>query len=254
MMRVYAVFSGLFIGMCSYGQLGDLIKKAEDTYEKSKDKAEQTIDKYTGNSKPALTESEIIQGLKEALSVGTQSAVSISSKTDGFLKNPRLFIPFPPEAQEMKDKLIKYGFSDKVREFETSLNRAAESASKEAASVFMAAIKQMNINDGMRILKGTDTAATDYLRKTTYDSLYNKFLPVVKKSVQAVKVTSYWKPLVSAYNKIPGTKKYNPDLDRYITERAIRGLFILIADEEKNIRKNPAARISDILKKVFGGN
>ncbi len=234
-------------------QIDNLLKKAEDSYEKNKDKVEQNIDKYTPN-KTALSENEIVQGLKEALSVGTQSAVSISSKTDGYLKNYLLFIPFPPEAKNMKDLLIKYGFAEKVNTFETSLNRAAEYAAKEATPIFIHAIKQMNISDAMNILKGADTAATYYLKKTTYDSLYQKFLPVVKKSIQQAKVTSYWKPLVSAYNKLPHQKKYNPDLDKYVTEKAIYGLFILIADEEKNIRKNPAARISEILKKVFAEN
>ncbi|GIV26631.1 MAG: hypothetical protein KatS3mg027_0445 [Bacteroidia bacterium] len=250
----FAIVVGVFFSLnAAYAQLDNIIKKAENVYEKNKDAVEQTIDKYTGN-KPKLTESEIIQGLKEALSVGTQSAVSISSKTDGFLKNPRLFIPFPPEAQEMKDKLVKYGFSKKVEEFETSLNRSAEYAAKEATPIFLNAIKQMSVKDAMGILKGSDTAATHYLRQTTYDSLFQKFLPVVKNSIQQVQVTKYWKPLVTTYNKLPNKKKYNPDLEKYVTHKAIQGLFVLIADEEKNIRQNPAARINDILKKVFGEN
>lgn len=234
--------------------LDNLIKKTEDIYNENKNKVNESIDKYTGKDKHSLNNEEIIQGLKEALSVGTQSAVSISSKTDGYLKNPRLFIPFPPEAKEMKEKLIKYGFSKKVDEFETTLNRAAENAAKDATPIFITAIKQMKINDGLQILKGADTSATHYLKQTTYDSLYNKFLPVVKNSIQEVKLTNYWKPLISTYNKLPNRKKYNPDLEKYVTERAITGLFILIADEEKNIRKNPSARISDILKKVFSEN
>lgn len=234
--------------------LDNLIKKTEDIYNENKNKVNESIDKYTGKDKHSLNNEEIVQGLKEALSVGTQSAVSISSKTDGYLKNPRLFIPFPPEAKEMKEKLIKYGFSKKVDEFETTLNRAAENAAKDATPIFITAIKQMKINDGLQILKGADTSATHYLKQTTYDSLYNKFLPVVKNSIQEVKLTNYWKPLISTYNKLPNRKKYNPDLEKYVTERAITGLFILIADEEKNIRKNPSARISDILKKVFSEN
>lgn len=228
-----SVFVALF-NPTSYSQnLDNLIKKAEDTYNESKSKINESIDKYTAKEKQTLSNEDIIQGLKEALSVGTQSAVSISSKVDGYLKNPRLFIPFPPEAQEMKDKLIKYGFSKKINEFEILLNRAAENAAKDATPIFMNAIKQMTISDGMQILRGTDTSATQYLRQTTYDFLYNKFLPVVKKSIQEVKLTNYWKPLVSAYNKLPNKKKYNPDLEKYVTEKAIKGLFILIADEEK---------------------
>lgn len=248
----FAIFVFAFQNMTCFAQINEWIKKAESTYENNKDAVQQTIDQYTGNKKE-LSESEIVQGLKEALSVGTQSAVSISSKTDGFLKNPKIFIPFPPEAKEMKETLIKYGFSKKVNEFETSLNRAAESAAKEATPIFKHAITSMTIKDGASILKGNDTAATHYLRTATYDSLYVKFLPIVKKSVEQVKVTAYWKPLASAYNKL-SKKKYNPDLDSYVTQKAINGLFLLIADEEINIRKNPSARISDILKKVFGEN
>ena len=110
----------------------------------------------------------------------------------------------------------------------------------------------MSISDGFAILKGADTAATNYLRKTTYNPLAEKFLPIVKEAINKVKVTSYWNPLVTTYNKIPGVKKQNPNLDDYVTKKAINGLFILVADEEAKIRKDPIARVSDILKKVFG--
>jgi hypothetical protein len=110
----------------------------------------------------------------------------------------------------------------------------------------------MSVADGFAILKGNDTAATNFLRKTTSQPLYDKFLPVVKEAVNSVKVTSYWNPLATSYNKLPGVKKQNPDLDDYVTRRAINGLMILISDEEINIRKNPKARLSDLLKKVFG--
>ena len=112
----------------------------------------------------------------------------------------------------------------------------------------------MSLQDGFAILKGADTAATNYLRKTTYNPLHDKFIPVVKEAVNTVKVTSYWNPLVTTYNKIPGVKKQNPDLDEYVTNKAINGLMVMIADEEIKIRKDPVARVSDLLKKVFGGN
>lgn len=207
----------------------------------------------TGNNAQAgLSTEEIIQGLKEALSVGSNNSAGSASKVDGYLKNTRLFIPFPPEAKEMKDKLVKLGMQKKVSEFETSLNRAAEEAAKKAATVFLDAIKNMSIQDGMKILKGADTAATEYLRNTTYQGLYTQFLPIVKEAVNKVKVTSYWNPLVTKYNKLPGVKKQNPDLNDYVTKRAISGLFLLVADEEAKIRKDPLARVTDILKKVFG--
>ena len=199
-----------------------------------------------------LTNEEVIKGLKEALSIGTNNSASSASKPDGFYKNPAVFIPWPEEAKDMKEKLNSLGFTGKVQEFEMSLNRAAEEAALKAAPVFLDAITNMSLQDGFAILKGTDTAATNYLRKSTYSPLYDKFLPIVKEAIEKVKVTSYWNPLVSTYNKIPFVKKQNPDLNLYVTNKAINGLMLLIASEEKNIRNNPGARVSDLLKKVFG--
>jgi len=201
---------------------------------------------------PKLSNEEVVKGLKEALSVGTRNSSSLASKLDGFYKNPRLFIPWPEEAKDMKARLLKMGFAKKIEEFEMSLNRAAEEAALKAAPVFVDAITNMSVQDGFAILNGADTAATNYLRKTTYGPLKTNFLPVVKEAIEKVKVTSYWNPLVTAYNKLPGVKKQNPDLDDYVTNKAIVGLMVLIADEEIKIRKDPAARVSEILKKVFG--
>ncbi len=228
----------------------DKLKKQKDSLEKvAKEKLNSVV---STTAAPKLSNEEVIKGLKEALTLGTNSSTALASKADGFLKNQRLFIPWPAEAQEMKARLIKAGLTKKVNEFETSLNRAAEEAALKAAPVFVDAITNMSVADGFAILKGTDTAATSYLRKTTYSPLYSKFLPVVKEAIAKVKVTSYWNPLVTTYNKLPGTKKQNPDLDAYVTNKAIAGLMTLIADEEVNIRKNPIARVSDLLKKVFG--
>lgn len=205
-----------------------------------------------GTTAPALSNEEVIKGLREALSVGTNNSSASASKTDGYLKNARLFIPWPEEAKDMREKLIKLGMQKKVEEFETSLNRAAEEAAKKAGSVFLDAITKMSVSDGFAILKGADTAATNFLRKTSYSPLYNQFLPIVKEAIAKVKVTSYWNPLVTKYNKIPGVKKQNPDLNDYVTKKAANGLFVLIADEEAKIRKDPMARVTDLLKKVFG--
>lgn len=199
-----------------------------------------------------LTNDDVINGLKEALSVGTNNSAGLASKLDGYLKNPKIFIPWPAEAQVMKDKLIKMGFTKKVNDFETSLNRAAEEAAKKAAPVFVNAITNMSIADGFAILNGSDTAATHYLRQTTYAPLTEQFMPVVKEAIAKVKVTSYWNPLVTAYNKVPGVKKQNPDLNAYVCNKATNGLMTLIMDEEAKIRKDPAARVTDLLKKVFG--
>ena len=140
----------------------------------------------------------------------------------------------------------------KVTEFETSLNRAAEEAAKKAAPVFVDAITNMSVGDGFAILNGNDTAATHYLREKTYAPLKAKFMPTIKEAVTKAKVTSYWKPLATAYNKLPGVKKQNPDLDDYVCTKAINGLMTLISDEEAKIRKDPMAKVTDILKKVFG--
>lgn len=203
-------------------------------------------------TKPGLSNEEVVRGLKEALTVGTNSSSSIASQVDGYYKNPRLFIPWPSEARDMKTKLVQLGMQAKVEEFEMSLNRAAEEAAKKAAPVFINAITNMSVQDGFAILKGSDTAATNYLRKSTYASLKEQFTPVVKEAIEKVKVTSYWQPLATTYNKLPLVKKQNPNLDEYVTEKAINGLMLLIADEEIKIRKDPAARVSELLKKVFG--
>ncbi len=205
-----------------------------------------------GTTAPALSNEEVIKGLREALSIGTNNSSGNASKMDGYLKNARLFIPWPEEAKDMREKLIKLGMTKKVEEFETSLNRAAEEAAKKAGSVFLDAITKMSVSDGFAILKGADTAATNFLRKTSYSPLYTQFLPIVKEAIAKVKVTSYWNPLVTKYNKIPGVKKQNPDLNDYVTKKAANGLFVLIADEEAKIRKDPMARVTDLLKKVFG--
>jgi len=250
-MKHLLIIASIFIGFTANAQSYlDKLKRQKDSLERvAKEKTNAVI---SGTTAPKLTNEEVIKGLKEALSVGTNSSTSIASKADGFYKNPKVFIPWPEEAKDMKAKLIKMGMTKKVNDFEMSLNRAAEEAAKKAAPVFVDAITNMSVQDGFAILKGTDTAATSYLRKTTYTPLKDKFMPVVKEAIATVKVTSYWTPLATAYNKLPGVKKQNPNLDEYVTNKAINGLMLMIAEEEKNIRKNPAARVSDLLKKVFG--
>jgi hypothetical protein len=207
----------------------------------------------TSTKGPSLTNDEVIKGLKEALNVGTNNSSGSASKVDGYLKNPKLFIPWPAEAKDMREKLIKMGMQKKVTEFETSLNRAAEEAAKKSAPVFKDAVTGMSIGDGFAILNGGDTAATHYLREKTFAPLKGQFMPVVKEAIAKVKVTSYWTPLATAYNKLPGVKKQNPDLNDYVCTKAINGLMTLIADEEAKIRKDPLAQVTDLLKKVFGG-
>lgn len=205
-----------------------------------------------GTQEKPLTNDDVIAGLREALSVGTNNSSSMASKLDGFYKNPAIVIPFPKEAIKVKETLEKMGMTKQVQEFEMTLNRAAEEAAKDAAPIFIGAITQMTIGDGFEILKGADTAATHYLKDKTSLQLHDKFKPTVQNAIKKVDVTKYWNPLITAYNKIPLVQKLNPDLEEYVTQRALGGLFYLVAQEETKIRKDPMARVTDVLKRVFG--
>ncbi|HPI75069.1 MAG TPA: DUF4197 domain-containing protein [bacterium] len=209
----------------------------------------------TAVSGGGLTTEEIIAGLKEALVVGAINSTGQASKTDGFHLNSAIKIPFPLEAIKMKNTLEKAGFGGLVADFEKSLNRAAEEASKKALPIFKDAITSMTITDAANILSGADSAATFYLKTKTSSALFAEFTPVVQNALNTVEVTKYWKPLASAYNQLSvltGAKAVNPDLDAYVTQEALDGLFYLIGQEEKKIRQDPAARVTELLKKVFG--
>lgn len=199
-----------------------------------------------------LSNEEVVKGLKEALNIGTKNSTGKASKVDGFLKNPAIKIPMPPEAKSMETTLRGFGMNKPVDDFIVSLNRAAEEAAKDAAPIFLNAITSMSISDGFSILKGSDNAATSYLKDKTTAELKIKFKPIVAAALKKVQVTKYWKPLASRYNKVPMVKPVNPNLDEYVTNKAMEGLFKLLAEEELKIRKDPAARVTDILKKVFG--
>ncbi|MFP4555666.1 MAG: DUF4197 domain-containing protein [Bacteroidales bacterium] len=206
-------------------------------------------------SSDGLTKSEVVKGLKEALTVGAQKSTEMASKTDGFYGNSQLFIPFPPEAVKVKETLESAGIQKPVDDFVLSLNRAAEDAARRAFPIFRDAIIGMTISDAMGILNGNETAATEYLRRTTTEELKTEFNPVVRQSIAKVKVTSYWNPIAKNYNRLTmlsGGDQVNPDLEEYITERTVEGLFMLIAKEEALIRKDPSARVTEILRKVFG--
>lgn len=210
------------------------------------------IKKAVGVESSSLSKDEVAAGLKEALTKGISKGAEQVSQLDGYFKNPEIKLPFPEDVKHVEKKLRQIGMGDQVDKFILSLNRAAEDAAKESKPVFVAAIKSMTINDAMGILKGEDDAATSYLRKTTSVELHDKFNPVIKASLDKVDATKYYSDLIKAYNKIPLVDKVNPNLDEYATEKAMQGLFIMIAKEEKNIRQDPAARTSALLKKVFG--
>lgn len=211
--------------------------------------------KVTGGSKAPLSNEEVIAGLKEALGKGAEQSVLKGSALDGFWKNDRIRIPFPAEAEKMKGTLTSIGMAKQVEEFELTMNRAAEEAAKEALPILRDAVTGMSVGDGFAILKGGDNAATNYLREKTTAQLTERFRPIVERATQKVALTSYWTPLAKGYNKagmLTGQKAVDPDLDAYVTQKAIQGLFVLIAEEEARIRKDPLARTSDLLQRVFG--
>ena len=199
----------------------------------------------------SLDKEEVAKGLREALVVGAEKATQSASSKGGFLNNKAIRIPFPSEADKMKNTLQKAGMQSQIIAFEKSINSAAELAAKEVFVIFVDAVKTMTINDAFTILKGEDDAATTYLRKQTNAQLYAKIKPITSNAIQQVEVTKYWTPLVKSYNAIPFTKAINPDLEDYVTDKAIEGLFVLIANQEKKIRNNPEARVSALLQKVF---
>ncbi|HEV8514913.1 MAG TPA: DUF4197 domain-containing protein [Cyclobacteriaceae bacterium] len=199
-----------------------------------------------------LTNEEVGNGLKEALTQGISKGADALSQADGYFKNPLIKIPFPPDAKKMEKSLRDIGMGQDVDKFILTLNRGAEDAAKQAKPIFVDAIKKMTITDVMAILKGQPDAATQYLKKNTSAQLTAQFKPVIKASLDKVGATKHYKDLATAYDKIPFVKKVNPDLEAYTADLAIQGLFLTIANEEKNIRANPTARTTDLLKKVFG--
>jgi hypothetical protein len=213
-------------------------------------KIKKQINKTVNQGQPS--NQEIIDGLKQALTIGSNNASGSASKVDGYFKNPIIKVPFPPQAEKMETKLRSLGMNKQVDEFVLTINRAAEEAAKQAAPIFVDAVKGMTISDGVGILRGNDSAATTYLKNKTSVSLHDKFKPVIRTATQKVDVTKYWTPLITTYNKLPFVDKLNPDLEEYITERALFGLFHLVGEEETKIRRDPSARVTDLLKKVFG--
>ncbi len=219
------------------------------------DEATKVITEPTGTTTQALTNGEVISGLKEALNVGIQNSVNLTSITDGFLGNSEIRLPFPPDAIKVKEKALSWGLDEQVTKIETTLNRAAEEATKEALPIFKDAILNMSIQDGFAILNGGNGAATKYLKTNTREKLAIAFGPKVQAAIEKVKLTEYWNPVATKYNQamaISGGQKVETDLNKYVTDRAIDGLFLMVEKEENKIRLDPAARVTDLLSKVFG--
>jgi hypothetical protein len=232
-----------------------LVLASCEVLEKASKTVSQNLPSGATSTKPQLTNQEVISGLKEALSVGIKNSVNLTSVTDGFLKNTAIRLPFPPDALKVRQKALDLEMSAQVDKFETTLNRAAEEAVKEALPIFTNAITSMTISDGFAILNGGNGAATRYLKEKTTAQLTSAFRPRVEAAISKVQLTQYWEPIINKYNgamTLTGGQKLNPDLNQFVTERAIAGLFIMVEKEENKIRLDPMARVTDILKKVFG--
>jgi hypothetical protein len=199
-----------------------------------------------------LSESRIIEGLKEALQIGTTKAVQKVSLLDGYFKNPRIHIPLPEQIQKIDKLLRTMGLGAKVDAFELSMNRAAERAAPEAKSLFIDAIKQMTFSDARKILQGRENEATLYFEDKTRDRLYELFEPLVHSAMSEVGVTRSYQELDAKVRTIPFAEKLSFDLDDYVTNKGLDGLFFMVAEEERRIREDPAARVTDLLKEVFG--
>jgi len=231
----------LFAQKDSSGNLNGMFKKANSLFGK----------KTSSGNSSSLSSSEIVSGLKEALSLGAKKSGDKLSATDGFYKDAAVKILLPKQVQNVESKMKMLGLGKLVGDAELRMNRAAEDASKTAAPIFLDAIKKMTVTDALNILRGADTAATGYLRKTTSTSLTTAFRPIIEESLKKVDAAKYWKDVFSAYNKFTSTP-VDTDMNSYVTAKALDGLFYYVAQEEVNIRKNPAARVTDILKSVFG--
>ena len=224
---------------------GDYVNKANDILNKGKSATK-------GGSVGNLSNSEIISGLKQALQVGTQNASGRLGTLNGYFANQLIKILMPPEARKVESTLRGMGMGNLVDKAIMSMNRAAEDAAPKAVSIFVNAITSMSIQDGLSILKGGNGAATNFLKARTVAQLTSAFRPVINNSLAKVGATKYWTEVFSVYNKVPLVSKVNTDLPAYVTERALNGLFVTIAEEENKIRNNPSARVTDLLKKVFG--
>ena len=209
------------------------------------------------NNETTLTDAEIAQALKEALSVGTDTAVSIVSVVDGYFGDQLIKVDLPPDADKMVAVASILGSEQQIEELILMINRSAEDAAPEAIDIFVSAITSMTIVDAINILHGSDSAATHFLRENTYANLYTTFKPQIETSlnkelVLGASANSTWLAATSTYNTIYASDPVDTDLSTHVTHKALAGLFVKIADEEKQIRENPLDRVSDLLKKVFG--
>ena len=237
-MKYFLTFSFFLYSVFSFSQI-NILKKASE-------KAQKLI-----HEEIPLSSEQVSDALIEALIRGSKFSINSASAVGGFTNNSIIRIPFPEDAIKIKTSLNKIGFSSSILEFENSMNKSAELAAEIALLTLIDAIRQMSIKDAFKILNGADNAATIYLKEQTSLFLYAEFHQIISETMKEVQIAKKWNPLVTKYNSIPLIEKINPDLEDYITRKTIDGLFVLIAMEEKNIRENPTARVSLLLKKVF---
>jgi hypothetical protein len=208
---------------------------------------------FKSDAGSSLSTGDIVAGLKQALEVGTTDTVALTGKTGGYFDNPAIKILLPSQLSSVDQGLRMLGQGDKVDAFVLSMNRAAEKAAPAAKDIFWGAIKGMTFEDARKILNGGDTAATEYFRAKTSESLTAAFRPVVTDSMKDVGVMQQYKQLQNAYQSVPFASSFQaPDIEAYVVSKALDGLFLVLGEQEKKIRTNPAAQVTDLLKKVFG--
>ena len=217
--------------------IGDFFKRAKDSL----------------GGGESLSENKIIDGLKEALQIGTGNAVTTVSEVGGYYDNPKIKIPLPDAIEKVEGLLRTAGYGEELDAFELSMNRAAETAAPQAKGIFWDAIKGMTVEDAKKILNGRDNEATLYFKDKTYDRLSETFEPIVHQTMSEVGVTRKFQDLNEKARSMPFVGGFSFDLDEYVTNGSLDGLFFMVGEEEKKIRQDPAARVTDLLKEVFGG-
>ena len=235
LLNLSMLFCGLTIVACTASQISSAL---------------QTYSDITGDGEE-LTTGDVIDGLKQALGIGAEKSTAATSQTDGFFGNPEIKIPFPKEIEEVETRLRQLGLNKLVDDFNLSINRAAEQASAEATALFINAITSMTVEDAWGILKGEEDAATEYLKRTTSTQLENKFRPIISNALESVNATKYYEEITTAYNRIPLVNQVDTDLTNDVTDKALDGLFLMVAREEAKIRKDPIARTTELLQRVF---
>jgi hypothetical protein len=236
-MRPALLASVLLMGCFAQGQLSDILKKADETLHQ--------------RNTAGLSNDKIIAGLKQALQVSTGKAVALTGKRDGFLKNEAIKILLPPKLQTVGKGMRMLGMGAQVDELEVGMNRAAEQATPLAKQIFLSAVKKMTFDDARKVLTGSDTAATEYFKRTSSEDLTTAFTPIVHRSMEHVGVIQQYKRVVES---APGGSALAGqfDINQYVVGKTLDGLFLMLGEEEKKIRKNPAAQTTALLKEVFG--